>query len=371
MVENGKCDLSANSRLLSDTRTSNTVYLYPIDVATMNYVVAKRHNKLKLNVFVLSLYSWDVQIVFSAILLIFSIIWFILDWFNTNYIEKHTKPLKINSIIKIFIIIIGAQHSISQKNFKKRYERFMYLSLLLSCLITCNTYQGTVISQLSKQSNADNLMTVAQLLKTDMNITAFIIVKDLFKPPPKDTNINSELYQLYKRQTIITKFTFDMDSVIEGTEAILLRKNLVWHTVADLVDNITGDPLLHVIPESPIAFYTSFLVPKTSPFIDRFNQIIQFIKQSGFNKYSEDQAKFNAKMYYIKRAKSHQYTASNTATKISIFHLSSLFTVWAYSISVSFIVFLIEIIIYNLTSYNKQQLKQKKIVKNSSKKEET
>lgn len=100
--------------------------------------------------------------------------------------------------------------------------------------------------------------------------------------------------------------------------------------------------------ESPITFYSTFIVPKKSPFITVFNSAIHLIRESGFLEHSIKFALYEAEMLRIERWKKGLIKDQKLQI-ITVQHIKHVFIFWAACLLVCTIVLFGELIVFKFT----------------------
>lgn len=112
---------------------------------------------------------------------------------------------------------------------------------------------------------------------------------------------------------------------------------------AKIYDETTGDDIIHVIKESPISFLTSYIVPKTSPFIFKLNKALIYAREFGILERSNKKIEAFLQLQRVSRFK--RITANRLKEpKIEIHHMKNVFLFYLTCILVCFLVFSIEMI---------------------------
>jgi hypothetical protein len=126
-------------------------------------------------------------------------------------------------------------------------------------------------------------------------------------------------------------------------------------------DPNTGEDILNVIKEVPISFLTSYIVPKTSPFIPKLNKALVFARESGLFHLAVKNVKTYLQVKRVRRFTAIQASRSEDK-KIKFHHLRDVFLFFLTCSSVSCGVFLIEILNGRLTQKKliQRKLKMKK-----------
>jgi hypothetical protein len=108
-------------------------------------------------------------------------------------------------------------------------------------------------------------------------------------------------------------------------------------------DDYGNDFMTH-IKETPYEYFYASSVPKTSPFVGRFNEILMRIFEAGISKYQMNKAISETDLIYIRRMKIGKIDL-NGLKSISLTQLSSIIYLFFISLVITFLVFLCEILI--------------------------
>lgn len=115
-------------------------------------------------------------------------------------------------------------------------------------------------------------------------------------------------------------------------------------------DTETGENYFEVVPESAFEFYIAMMVPKTSPFFDRFNQVVSMYLQSGLYDYNQKKALDDNEKVWIYRV-NNGFIPRRKSQALNVGDLQDAFKLYLILLGVSLIVFVVEIFIRFLTSH--------------------
>lgn len=190
--------------------------------------------------------------------------------------------------------------NVSVKHSKSTSARLVIATFLFYVLIGSTLYQGLLIKNLNASEKLGAITTIRELLNlnyklvvTPSMITVFLLQKE-FDKERGDVHYRALKY----KEGVSTE---------EGLKDLLANKDVgfLWagrYTGSYLnrfYDPITGENLLEVIPRSLFEFYVASMAPKASPFIDKFNDIILRIIESGLHVHQMNQAYMdNDKIWY-------------------------------------------------------------------------
>lgn len=133
---------------------------------------------------------------------------------------------------------------------------------------------------------------------------------------------------------------------------LLVRHYFGFEARAKYYDLKTGEDTLHIVDESPITFYSTFIVPKKSPFITVFNSAIHLMRESGFLEHSIEIAVYEAELLRIERWKKGLIKDQKIHI-ITIQHIQHMFIFWASCLVVCGIVLFGEMIV---NKFNEKKL---------------
>lgn len=105
-------------------------------------------------------------------------------------------------------------------------------------------------------------------------------------------------------------------------------------------DNVTGEDIYWIVRESPISFFLTYIVPKSSPFIRPLNRAISDWKEYGFGKYVQLQISAEIEHQQAKRLIRKQ---SRETQAISLCHLTNVFTFYIFCVIICCTTFLLEL----------------------------
>lgn len=114
---------------------------------------------------------------------------------------------------------------------------------------------------------------------------------------------------------------------------------------ANFYDEKTGDDLIHVVKETPISFLTSYNVPKTSPFISTLNNLLIAVKEFGFFEKTNLNILNYLNLKRIQRFKKALKIRYDNR-RITLVHLGNVFKFFLSLIFISFITFLMELVVH-------------------------
>lgn len=122
-----------------------------------------------------------------------------------------------------------------------------------------------------------------------------------------------------------------------------VREEYALEAIDSAYDHETGDDLLHIVNESPILFFLTYIVPRSSPFITILNQAILNAHEHGFSDLVEN--KLDAIYYLIRMKRYKEGMKASKAQVITLGHMRHLLYFYATCVAFCCTTFFIEFIV--------------------------
>jgi hypothetical protein len=107
-------------------------------------------------------------------------------------------------------------------------------------------------------------------------------------------------------------------------------------------DNKTGEDTIHLVEEIPITFLGTYIVPKSSPFISKFNKVIHISREAGIIQHAIESSLYRQSLKKIERYRKG-LIKSKKLQVIRFEHVSDLMVFWGVCVVLCFIVFSLEV----------------------------
>lgn len=344
LIDNYKADFHSNIRTMGHFKTQNTLFLYAIEFVDMFFILPKANPEpQRINIFVIELFDMTGRYILVIVLIITTLIWYTLDrlWRITSP-DPHYQPKNLTEII---LIIYSTQYVCSVKDTKILHNRIILVTLFLIAMVISNSYQGTIVRQLSTLPAGRDFQTVEEVADSPLHVIIYASSTNMFDPTPNSTiDKNSARYKIYMKNTVNnTMAKYHMTKMAADRNfTMLMRRNFVNYFKANFFNNETGRDLFHIVPDSPVTYHSSFIVPKKSPYTVKFNEGLLRSVEFGFVLFGWQQAKQSNDLNYIRRTKLG-IIEGNREIKIKLEHLEMLFVLWGIMLLIAGITFLLEI----------------------------
>lgn len=337
-LEYEKVDFVANSRLISNYKTNKAVFLQAIMVSKYRFIIQKRVKRRYMMLFPASQYDTPTWVIAMSLSAILPFIFHFVKIVEAKILNK-TKHL---SFTDSYLHVVALHYNISVKHSKFSSARILAITIVFYALIATSIFTGTIIKNMNTSQTIGTIKTIQELL--DLNYK--LVITHTLTAILKEQSGN----QLREKLGSIARTNSGVGTN-EGLELLLGNKDVafLWSDLYTgnylnrFYDEISGDNKLEIIPQTAFEFYTASMAPKTSPFIEKFNEIILRFVEAGLRHYHTGLAILdNDKIWYHRLRRG--LTPKPMSKSLSLQDLMSLFQFFLGSAFVSVITFMIEIL---------------------------
>lgn len=329
MTENNIADLMINAKSIKNYSMVNTVLLWPLTFSTSSIIVPIEYSSNHLNIFIYRLFDLPTVVLSAVSIIAVSGIWYAMN----NHQEKFSIP----------IMVISSQFGISVAEPKMLRNRICFLTLLLYAMVINNTYQGTIIQQLSAPNSVTYIKTLDELIRSNLQIgiISFFSTEKSFP----------EWQQKSSRNKLFFDVLDGVNAVAHGKKtALYLPDFFIGRYKAQTFDPRTGDDLIRRISETVTSSPIAFAAIKTSPFLTIFNDIMLLYIECGIKLYQNMRVTHQTNLFYIRRMKMISGFQANVK-QITVDDMYILFLVWGWMVLLAFGVFLLELLFFKWKNY--------------------
>lgn len=263
----GRADIAFNGVFIKHYHSEDIQFTTPVHFDQVCFVVPKALTKPKWKTVFLTfdLSIW-ISVWFSYWIVL--VVWFVIRRTKEAHFDKLL--LSVN-LYRIFLMmpINRIRSTLS--------ERIIVLSSVLFAFVVASSFQGSMIKFLTYETYEQDMSQIAELAESNLPImTASLNLKELF-----ETDENPIMSKL------LTKFLWrENNSDILGqisqkrnAAAIGRKSDMEEKIAASYVKN--NQILLHIVEECPRSYHIAYLVPKMSPYIAVFNDVINYFIEAG------------------------------------------------------------------------------------------
>lgn len=337
VVENNEVDISSTSTLISMMDTENIGFLNVFDFLEISYMVPKKIVNFNYLVTQFEIFDFITIAISLLSFMALTILWYSIERIRSKTGRKH------QTMSDIFLIVIQSQNKVGINNFSLLNNRGILITIVIFSFIISSTYESIISSRLVNEPKVREIDTLEELDRSGLNILTTI--PDVFKPNTEDIDQNSLLYRLYKKQKYVP---YSEDVMRNETNTCLLtRSKIAVYVIAVNFDKVTGKDLFYIVKEKPLHLHRSFIIPKTSPYRERMNEILMRSIESGFVRFATNEGSFEVFRKYVIRTKAgFGELPRNVVIKIE--HFKPLILMFASCLGFSGIIFIFEIGYFNI-----------------------
>lgn len=292
-LELDQVDFVANHRLITKYDTTKAAYLQSVASEKYYFVIKRRERSKVFNIWIFNLFNARTKIAsLTASALMF------LCYVVTSAFEAKVQNRRHNSLLKSALYVIALQSNVSIRQPKFTSTRLVTFAIVLHAIISGALLQGTILKSLNLSEQVGAIKTIQELIDRDYTLLMSQRMSRLMAEQSGDPLRDALRDSARKTPGVI---------LTAGLEAVMKKKNFAYlwtdmyigNHLNTYFDPNTGENLLEVVPEVAFEFYIAAMAPKTSPFINKFNEIILQIIETGVNKYHLNQAVIdNDKIWY-------------------------------------------------------------------------
>lgn len=335
VVENNEVDMSSTSTLISTMSTNNIAFLNVFDFLEISYMVPKKMANLNHLVTQFEIFD-NITIAISLLsFLVLTIVWYLIEKIRSKTGRKH------QTLSDIFLIIVQSQNKIGIKDFALLNNRAISLTIVIFSFIFSSTYESIISSRLVTEPTAKQIDTLEELDNSGLQILTTI--PDVFKPTSEDIAQNTLPYRLYEKQ----KYVPYSEDLMGDNRSVLTRTKIATYIIATDFDKTTGRDIFHIVKEKPLHLHRSFIVPKTSPYRERMNEILMQSVEAGFVRFATKEGELEVFKKYVIRTKAG-FGEEPRAVVIKIGHFRPLLKLFGSCLGFSVIVFVLEVCYFNI-----------------------
>lgn len=255
----GNVDVDLHPRLIYKLTAEKTEFLHPLTQTKLLFAVPKNLKKIS------DRFRFNESLTFQYQMLILAY-FLILSSFGI-FFRRIYGPTPETDRSNLIMASIGLLLNVSLVTFKKL--RHVVVAVMLLNMFFNAYFQATYFEVASIPRNHD-INTLEHLLNTDLQLTTTKPVYNCLN----DDSEGSRIQQIRKRLSInpLAK-SQTIESFSKNPVGVLLMEPFS-RNLAQTFHDEGGRDLVHVVPESVLAFYLAMMARKDLPFIRRFNELI-------------------------------------------------------------------------------------------------
>lgn len=345
--EYGRADLVANPKLIANYNTEKSVFLRPMTMTKLFFIIRKRVTSKKTIISIFSELDY-----LSKIFAILLNVLFPLTYVATYNVEMHVMgSIHKKDITKDLLYVHGLQNCISLRHTKLAASRIVVATILFYVLLSTSLFQGSIVKNLNINSKIGKITKIDQLLEQNFKIAMQPVLTYAFQGQGED-KITQELNRMSRNFDEIALPHHDAFARLRKDDkfAYLWIDAVTGNYLDRYFDEANGENYLEVVPESAFEFYIAMMAPKSSPFVDRFNHILNIYVQTGLHQYHALKASDDNTKVWIQRVKKGMIPKQKTRW-LKVEDLHDAFILYLEFCALSFVVFVIEVLIRFITTH--------------------
>lgn len=349
-IEYGRADLAPNRKFITNYNTSNSLFLHPITTSQLSFIIRRRETRKVILMFLFDMFDKPSEAILLFLSTAFPIIYVTVNRLEQN-IFKQQKP--VDSIGRTLMSVVAIIHNNSTKQSRNRSTRTVAATLMFYSLIMSSLFQSMIVKCLNTNLVEGKITTIQQLIDEGYKIKMPGFVSLVLK--------EQEIYKVSNMMNVTKQTYFDVRSSSRDLKTILTSPENIAYLWAELFktnylnqffDDETGENLFESVPEIAYEFYLSMMVPKHSPFIESFNEVLSRYIETGIGDYHIRQAYMDNDRIWIKRVREGKIPKRETAIKVE--DLRDAFKSYIALNVLSIVAFAVEIFIRKFKKFKKK-----------------
>lgn len=354
MIEYEHADFAANARIVSEHDTSNSLCLFATTTTKLKFAVPKKYwDEVNILASIYKFLDINLKVAIFTIFIVSPTIILIFD--RIQGIKKYTI---FESLTSNYLMFYAIMTFVSVKLPKNWTSRWIIGGVIILWLIIGNMYSSKMIEFLNTNSGLKQIESIDELMESGLSVRVPYPMAILFEGDFQNTSkshqfINRVVTKSRELERAGNKWAFvdveNMGDLIRSKKfALLILDNLIDH-VENVYYDKNGNNILTHIERTPYEYNYATSVPKTSPFVQRFNEVLMRIFEAGISKYQMNMALSDNDLIYIRRMKEGN-VPNNGLKSISLQQLYSVFHVYLISIVSCLCIFIAEIALHKFKS---------------------
>lgn len=347
LLEMDAVDYVANARLISNYETKKALHLRSFTMVKYKFVIKTRERTRRFLASVMVIFEAKARIVATLLMFLMPLTFCIIKFYELKICKMKSKSV-IENILHVFAIY----HHVSVKHSSFTSTRIVTITIVFCALIFNSLMQGSIVKMLNNSKNYDAIDTIQELLEKNFNLLVPRILNNFMKVQ-SGTVLYDKLRKVSEESTGVTTAE-GLRMVLEGKDvASVMSESYCGNYLNQFYDPLSGENLRKVIPENAFELYLAYMVPKVSPFIKKFNEIISHIVESGIDVYHYKQAEIDNDDIWFRRMRGGLTPkAQSLALKFNEF--KGMFQLYLWLICVCVVFFCAEICVFNLKRFLKR-----------------
>lgn len=262
----GRADIAFNGVFIKQYPSEDIQFTTPVHFDQVCFVVPKALTKPKWKTIFL---AFDLTIWISLLMTYWLafLSWYTIKKVNERHFDVNLLGLNLYSV---FLMIPLNRFPVDCA------ERVMMSTILLFSFVVASSFQSSMVKFLAYETYEQDMHTIEELAESRLNIlTASLNLKELF-----ETDENPVMLRLLQRFSWTENVDILGEIAARRNAAAIGRKSDMEEKIA--MSYVKGDQiLLHIVEECPRSYHIAYLMPKKSPYVASFNDVINYFVEAG------------------------------------------------------------------------------------------
>lgn len=152
LIENEQVDLLGNPRLIANYNTTKSLFLQPITMMRLSFIIKRRLTFKLLALFYYSQYDKISSAIGTFFTVTFPFIYAYINRWERNIVNKHvksTRRIKKCSLIRSLLYIFAIQNNVSMQHSNGKATRIIIGVILFYTLVVSSLYQSSITKNLN------------------------------------------------------------------------------------------------------------------------------------------------------------------------------------------------------------------------------
>jgi hypothetical protein len=337
IIENDEADLVGVQSTSLDYNTTMSLYLTPISYGKYFFVVPSPRTTSEVLLSMINSFDFTSNALAFSLLITFPVVLYFI-YQTEGKIQNLVVSKSFGDCVLDTISVV--------LNYPIRFPttsspRAFFATVMLYALIMTAIMQGTIIKNLNSRTVMGKIETLDQLLDSNLEIHMDEDLSIVF--------LNVDGSRVARKLKEIARHPKNKPTSLNSVAKLLYFTDI--NPFIDLnYDNFTKKDKFTVVPEAAFEFYESMIVQKNSPFQDKFNHIIDNIKEAGIVEYQKSIAEIENIKIKMHRVKTGN-TPADPDKAIELNEVAAIFNLYLCMNFLAILVLGLEMVVNKIRSY--------------------
>lgn len=301
-IEYGYADLAVNPKFITDAyNTSNSVFLYPVTMSRLRFIIRKRPTRKLMTIAIYTLYDRTSKIIVITLSVLFPPIYSIINRWEHQIINSRKLS---SSYVKNVLLAFAILNNVSMKQSPFTSSRIIVASILFYTLVVSALFQSTIVKNLNTNERLGRITTIQELTDAGYSMKIPSYISLIFKQPSMN-KVSRMMLRANQTYLDVAVASSDLEALMPPNKKIAFLWNDLYATnyLNQFYDKKSGRNFFESVPEPASQFYQSLMAPKSSPLLERFNEVLIQFSETGIGFHHVLKARADNSLIQIRRVK--------------------------------------------------------------------